>query len=61
VQEIEDGDVDLLLTIFEMRTYVRAKEMVDNAKKKSDLKITPAVRRVFEVEAEAIRRERDKA
>lgn len=61
MQEIEDGDVDLLLTIFEMRTYVRAKEMVDNAKKKSDLKITPAVRRVFEVEAEAIRRERDKA
>ena len=44
-----------MLTIFEMRSYVRAKGMLDSAKKQSDVKMTPAVRRVLEVEIQAIK------
>ncbi len=51
------GDADLLLTILEMRSYARAKDAVDRAKSAKDLRMTPAVKLVFEVEMEALKSE----
>lgn len=55
-RELEDADADLVFTILEMRSYAAAKRIVDNAKKKDDLKMSdPAIRRVFEIEIEALK------
>jgi hypothetical protein len=59
IRELEDGDADVLFTVLEMRSYARAKAHVDGAKKQGDLKMTPAVRRVFEIEHAAMQAERD--
>lgn len=55
VRELEDGDADLVFTILEMRAYARTKEMVDRAERKADLPNTAAVRRVLEIELEAMK------
>jgi hypothetical protein len=55
LRELELGDPDLVMTIFELRSYARAKSIVDNAEKQSDLKMTPEIRRVFEIELEALK------
>lgn len=54
-EELEDGDLGLLVTILEMRTYARAKAMVDQAERQADLPMTAAIRRVFEIEAAAMK------
>lgn len=57
VHEIEEMDADLVFAIIDMRSYAHAKATVDSAKKHSDLKMTPAIRRVFEIEIEAMKQE----
>lgn len=52
-REIEDEDADLLFTILDLRGYASAKATVDAATKQSDLKMTPAIARVFEIELAA--------
>lgn len=61
VRELDEGDIDLIRTILEMRSYAHAKGQVDRATKQSDLKMTPAIQRVFEIEKAAIDEERRRA
>jgi len=46
-----------VFTILGDRSYAQAKAEVDAAKKQSDLKITPAIQRVFEIELAALEAE----
>lgn len=57
VRELDDADADLLLTIMDMRAYARAKDVLDHAKSKADVTMTPAIQRVLEVEIEAMKLE----
>lgn len=52
-RELEDEDAELVFTILELRGYANAKAHVDAATKQSDLKMTPAIQRVFEIELAA--------
>ena len=55
VRELDLMDADLVFTILEMRSYAHAKATVESAKKQSDLKMTPDIQRVFEIEIAAIK------
>ena len=50
----------LVSDIMELRSYARAKELVDNAKKEEDLPDSPWVDIVFEIETAIIREKRKK-
>lgn len=55
LRELETADADLVFTILDLRAYARAKAEVDAAQKQSDLKMTPAIVRVFQIEADALK------
>lgn len=57
VRELDHGDVDLLITVMEMRAYARAKQELESAQRQSDVKQTPAILRVLEIELAAMRAE----
>lgn len=54
-RELAEHDGDLVFDILSLRSYVRAKQRVDDATSEMDVPKTPAVRMVFEVQAELMR------
>ena len=61
LEELLDGDADLVFAILEMRGHARAKAEVDATPRKSALTMTPAIKRVFEIEAAQWRADRQRA
>ena len=57
--ELLDEPRGMALDILELRAYARAKEAMDNAKRKEDIPDSPMVGQVWEVQHELMRRRRD--
>jgi hypothetical protein len=55
MRELELGDADLVFDILDLRAYARTKEMVDHAKSPGDVKVTPLVQDVFDIQQELMR------
>ena len=59
VQELMDND-QLVFDCIEVRSYQRAKELLDNAKSDKDIPDNPMIDTVFEIQHELIKRKRGK-
>lgn len=58
VRELMDDPSQIALDIMELRAYARAKECLDNAKDPKDVPDHPMIDRVFEIQAELLKRRR---
>ena len=59
VRELMTDPAQTAIDIMELRAYVKAKEVLDNAKNQKDIPDSPVIDRVFEIQAEILKRRRD--
>ncbi len=59
VKELLDDPTNLAIDIMELRSYARAKELLDNAKKPEDVPKSPAIDEVWMVQHELLKRRRE--
>lgn len=60
LRELAETPWRLLSDILELRAYARAKELLEQARSEGDVPRTPAVEMVWEVQAELLRRRRQR-
>ncbi len=58
-REIMNDPSQMVFDIMELRSYARAKEILDNAKKEEDIPNSPAIDQVWMVQEELARRQKE--
>ena len=56
LKEIMNDPAQMAIDIIELRAYSRAKELLDNARDSKDIPDNPMIDRVFEIQAELLKR-----